>query len=96
MLGAHLGIGMAAAQFPDGGGDDQPAGIADREAPRLGDGAGLGDRRGRRPEQRMGLRQEHLTGLGEPASLRSAVQEASAELLFQSVDLATQRRLRDV
>lgn len=41
------------------------------------------------------MRQEHLTGLGETAALRGAVQEPGAQLLLQAPDLAAQGRLGD-
>ena len=43
----------------------------------------------------LAARQEDLAGFGEPAALRSAVQQAGTQLLFQTADLSAQRRLRD-
>ena len=40
-------------------------------------------------------RQEDLPGLGELRAVRGAVQQADAELLFQTADLPAQRRLGD-
>jgi hypothetical protein len=43
-----------------------------------------------RAQQRLGSGQEDVPGLGEPAALRGAVDQAGAQLLFQAADLAAQ------
>jgi hypothetical protein len=84
---------MLVPQLAHGRGDDEADRVAD------GDPAGLGGRPGARgglggcPQQRLGLRQEDLAGLGEPAALRGAVQQPGAQLLFEVPDLPAQGRL---
>ncbi len=64
---------------------------------RLGCGRGPGARRGQggRPQQRLGLGQEDLPGLGELTAQGGPVQQAGAQLLFEPADLPAQGRLGD-
>jgi hypothetical protein len=86
---------VLAAQLAHCRGDDHARRVADDDAAGLGRGPGLRRGLGRRTQQRLGPRQEHLTRLGQPGALRCAVEKADAELVFQAANLPTQRRLRN-
>jgi hypothetical protein len=83
-------------QFTHGGRDDQSGGEADGDAAGRGSGPGTCHGLVRRAQQRLGEREKDRSGLGELNSLRGAVEQACAQLLFQTGDLATERRLSEV
>jgi hypothetical protein len=63
---------------------------------RLGGGPGARRGLGRGAQHGRSEREEDFPGLGEPAALRAAVEQAGAQLLFEAADLPAQRRLGDV
>ena len=71
-------------------------GVADGDAVGLCGGTGGGRGLGGGSQQRLGPRQEDLPGLGQPGALRSAVEQARAELLLEAANLTAQGRLGDV
>jgi hypothetical protein len=94
--GAHVGAGMPAAQFPHRRGDEQASRVPDGDPAGPGGRLGARDGAGGRAQQRPGLGQEDLAGLGKPAAARGAIDEAGADLPFQAADLPGKRRLGGV
>jgi hypothetical protein len=50
---------------------------------------------GGRAQQRLGPGQEDRARLGQPGTLRRAIQQSDAQLLLEAANLPAQRRLRD-
>ena len=94
--GADVGTGVSLSEPRNGRCDDQVRGETDCDRARLRGSAGASRGPFGGAQQFLGSQQERHTGIGELGAPRCAVKGTCPDLMLQALDLAAQRRLREV